>query len=73
MRDVPAPAADSSPLHRSVAGALLLVVVPILHVAVGLPHTGYATNYAVDRIAEHWVAVLAVCCLGGALWRALAR
>jgi hypothetical protein len=49
------------------AGGILLVVVPILHLAVGLPGEGYDTNYAVQRIAEHWLAVGAVCALAGAL------
>jgi arabinofuranan 3-O-arabinosyltransferase len=53
------------------AGGILLVVVPVLHVAVGLPGEGYDTNYAVQRIAEHWVAVGAVCALAGALWLTL--
>ncbi len=53
------------------AGAALLVAAPILHVAVGLPSVGYDTNYAVERIAEHWVAVGAVWALGAALWRTL--
>jgi arabinofuranan 3-O-arabinosyltransferase len=53
------------------AGGILLVVLPVLHVAVGLPSEGYDTNYAVQRIAEHWFAVGAVCALGGALWLTL--
>jgi arabinofuranan 3-O-arabinosyltransferase len=53
------------------SGAALLVAVPVLHLAVGLPDMGYQTNYAVVRIAEHWVAVAAVCALGAALWRTL--
>ena len=53
------------------AGAVLLVVLPVLHLAVGLPGEGYDTNYAVQRIAEHWLAVGAVCALGGALWLTL--
>ena len=53
------------------AGGVLLVVVPVLHVAVGLPGQGYDTNYAVQRIAAHWLAVGAVCALGGALWLTL--
>ena len=53
------------------AGAVLLVVLPVLHVAVGLPDEGYDTNYAVQRIAEHWLAVGAVCALAGALWLTL--
>src|SRR5262249_33982125 len=38
-------------------GALLLVAVPIAHFVVGLPTMGFQTNYAVKRIAEHWLAV----------------
>jgi hypothetical protein len=53
------------------AGAALLVAVPVAHLAVGLPDVGYQTNYAVRRIAEHWLAVGAVCALGAALWRML--
>jgi arabinofuranan 3-O-arabinosyltransferase len=53
------------------AGGVLLVVVPILHLAVGLPGEGYDTNYAVQRIAEHWLAVGAICALAGALWLTL--
>jgi arabinofuranan 3-O-arabinosyltransferase len=53
------------------AGGVLLVVLPVLHVAVGLPGEGYDTNYAVQRIAEHWLAVGAVCALAGALWLTL--
>jgi arabinofuranan 3-O-arabinosyltransferase len=54
-----------------VAGGILLVLVPVLHLAVGLPGEGYDTNYAVQRIAEHWLAVGAVCALAGALWLTL--
>jgi arabinofuranan 3-O-arabinosyltransferase len=54
------------------AGAVLLVALPVLHLAVGLPDHGYQTNYAVKRIAEHWLAVGAVWALGIALWRTLA-
>jgi hypothetical protein len=54
------------------AGGALLVAAPVLHLAVGLPDHGYETNYAVDRIAEHWVAVGAVWALGLALWLTLA-
>jgi len=53
------------------AGAVLLVALPVLHLAVGLPGDGFQTNYAVKRIAEHWFAVGAVCALGAALWRTL--
>ena len=53
------------------AGIVLLVGVPVLHLAVGLPDHGYQTNYAVERIAEHWLAVGAVWPLGLALWRTL--
>jgi hypothetical protein len=49
------------------AGAVLLIVVPVVHVAVGLPGQGYDTNYAVQRIAAHWLAGGALCALGGAL------
>jgi hypothetical protein len=52
-------------------GGALLVVVPVLHLAVGLPDEGFQTSYAVKRIAEHWVVVGAVCALGAALWRTL--
>ena len=54
------------------AGAVLLIALPVLHLAVGLPDHGYQTNYAVKRIAEHWLAVGAVWALGIALWRTLA-
>jgi protein-S-isoprenylcysteine O-methyltransferase Ste14 len=52
-------------------GALLLIAVPIAHFAVGLPDMGFQTNYAVKRIAAHWLAVGAVCAFGAALWRTL--
>jgi hypothetical protein len=52
-------------------GALLLVAVPIAHFAVGLPSIGFQTNYAVKRIAAHWLAVGALCAFGAALWRTL--
>jgi hypothetical protein len=52
-------------------GAALLLAVPVLHLVVDLPDEGFQTNYAVARIAEHWVAVGAVCALGAALWRTL--
>ena len=42
------------------AGAVLLVAVPVAHLAAGLPDEGYDTGYAVARIAEHWLAVGAV-------------
>ena len=45
------------------AGVVLLVGLPVLHLAVGLPDEGFDTNYAAERIAEHWLAV-------GAVWRA---
>jgi hypothetical protein len=53
------------------AGGILLVLVPVLHLAVGLPDEGFDTNYAVQRIAAHWLAVGAVCALAGALWLTL--
>jgi hypothetical protein len=52
-------------------GALLLVAVPVAHLVVGLPSDGFQTNYAVRRIAEHWLAVGALCAFGAALWRTL--
>jgi arabinofuranan 3-O-arabinosyltransferase len=54
------------------AGGVLLVAVPVAHLAVGLPDEGFDSSYAVERIAEHWLAVGAVCALGGALVRTLA-
>ena len=53
------------------AGAALLVAVPVLHFVPGLPANGFQTNYAVKRIAEHWVVVGALWALGAALWRTL--
>jgi arabinofuranan 3-O-arabinosyltransferase len=52
-------------------GAVLLVAVPVAHLVVGLPADGFQTNYAVKRIAEHWLAVGAICAFGAALWRTL--
>ena len=47
-----------------------MLAIPLLSiVAAPLPGTGFQTSYAVDRIAAHWVAVLAVVLLTGALWR----
>jgi hypothetical protein len=53
------------------AGALLLVAAPIAHLVVGLPAKGFQTDYAVKRIAEHWLVVAALWALGFALWRTL--
>jgi hypothetical protein len=53
------------------AGGLLLVAVPIAHLAAGLPSEGFQTDYAVKRIAEHWLVVGALWALGAALWRTL--
>ena len=54
-------------------GALVAIAVPLLSIlAAPLPDTGFQTNYAVDRIAAHWVAALAVVLLGAALARTLA-
>src|SRR5439155_14647833 len=53
------------------AGALLLIPVPVLYATAGGDRGGYDTNYAVERIAAHWLGVLALCCLGAALWRTL--
>ncbi len=49
------------------AGTLLAVVVPVAHLAAGLPGAGYDTNYAVAHIAAHWAGVAAVCALALAL------
>jgi hypothetical protein len=54
------------------AGALLALAVPILYLTRSTAPDGYQTNWAVDHIAAHWVAVLAVGALGAALWRTLA-
>jgi hypothetical protein len=54
------------------AGAVLLVAVPVAHLVVGMPDEGFDSSYAVERIAEHWLAVGALCALGGALVRTLA-
>ena len=51
---------------------MLLLAVPVAHLAAGLPDEGFDTSYAVERIAEHWLAVGAICALGGALARTLA-
>ena len=54
------------------AGALLLVVVPVLTFAVGVEDRGgYNPEYAQERIAVHWVAVAAVVLLTLALARVL--
>ena len=43
------------------AGALLLLVVPVLTLAIGVDDPGgYNPEYPVDRLAVHWVAVAAV-------------
>jgi hypothetical protein len=55
-------------------GALVAVAVPLASILTApLPDTGFQTNYAVDRIAAHWIAVLAVVLLGAALVRTLWR
>jgi hypothetical protein len=54
------------------AGALLLVVVPVLTLAIGVEDRGgYNPEYAQVRIAVHWVAVAAVILLALALARVL--
>jgi arabinofuranan 3-O-arabinosyltransferase len=54
------------------AGALLLVVVPLLYLAIPPEDQGgYNTQYAVDRIAAHWVTAAAWALLVLALWRML--
>ena len=53
-------------------GALLLVAVPVLTLAIGVEDRGgYNPEYAQDRIAVHWVAVAAVILLVLALARVL--
>ena len=54
------------------AGALLLVAVPVLTLAIGVEDRGgYNPEYGQERIAVHWVAVAAVILLMLALARAL--
>jgi arabinofuranan 3-O-arabinosyltransferase len=54
------------------AGALLLVVVPVLTLAIGPENRGgYNPEYPMDLIAVHWVAVAAVIALMLALVRVL--
>ena len=54
------------------AAALLVVAVPLLTLLVGVEDRGgYNPEYAVDRIAVHWVTVAAVVLLTLALARAL--
>ena len=62
-----------SRLLATVAGALLLVAVPVAHVAAGDDDPGgYDTNFAVDHIAAHWLAAGAIALLLVALLRLLA-
>jgi hypothetical protein len=51
---------------------LLVVVVPALYLVLPRAPQGYETNWAVDHIAPHWVAVVAVSALGASLFRTLA-
>ena len=54
------------------AGGLLGAVVPLLYLLFpGTDHGGYDTEYAVEHLGAHWVAVAAVVLLGLALWRTL--
>jgi hypothetical protein len=54
------------------AGGLLVIAVPVLTLAIGVPDRGgYNPEYAQDRIAAHWVAVAATILLMLALARAL--
>jgi threonine/homoserine/homoserine lactone efflux protein len=54
------------------AGALLVVVVPVLYVLFpGDDRGGYDTDYAVEHLGAHWVAVAAVVLLAVALARTL--
>jgi hypothetical protein len=55
------------------AAALLAVAVPVLTLAIGVEdHGGYNPEYAIERVAVHWVAVAGVVLLLLALARALA-
>ena len=55
------------------AGALLAVVVPALYILFpGTNHGGYDTEYAVEHLGAHWVAVGAFILLVVALARVLA-
>jgi hypothetical protein len=54
----------------TLAGALLLVAVPLAHLlARNEDHGGYDTNFAVDHIAAHWIATGAVALVLVALLR----
>lgn len=56
------------------AGVLLVIVVPLLYVLFpGTNHGGYDTEYAVEHLGAHWVAVAAFVLLVIALARTLAR
>ena len=73
-RHVPDPVARGRRARRSSrrAGALLLVAVPVLTLAIGVEDRGgYNPEYAQVRIAVHWVAVAAVILLVLALARVL--
>ena len=55
------------------AGVLLAVVVPLLYILFpGTNHGGYDTEYAVEHLGAHWVAVAAFVLLVVALARTLA-
>jgi hypothetical protein len=52
------------------AGALLLVVVPVLYLLFpGTDHGGFDTKYATEHLGAHFVAVAAYVLLATALWR----
>ena len=54
------------------AGALLVVIVPALYLIFpGTDRGGYDTDYAVEHLGAHWVAVAAVVLLVVALARSL--
>ena len=52
------------------AGALLLVVVPVLYLLFpGNDHGGFDTKYATEHLGAHFVAVAAYVLLATAVWR----
>jgi hypothetical protein len=62
----------STRVLTAAAGALLVVVVPLLYVLFpGHDHGGYDTDFAVEQLGAHWGAVAAVVLLLLALGRTL--
>jgi arabinofuranan 3-O-arabinosyltransferase len=55
------------------AGGLLVIAVPVLYLAFQPEgRGGYNTDYAVELLGAHWVAVAVVVLLGLGLWRTIA-